>query len=180
MKPDVLKSAWEGLDKGSKTSDELRRMMQEKKHPVLKRIRRQMIIETIAFIALLVVYYDFFDGNQKPLYINIILVAGVLAAILHNIIGYKLTSQYIQGHNLKQSLERYLRKIKSYANISVASRALTGGCLLAFFSSMIIFNTSKYWILGAIVLVFIMQLMLLTRIWKERIRVLKSSIDSFE
>ncbi|WP_261387669.1 hypothetical protein [Chitinophaga pinensis] len=34
-----------------------------------RKMRRQLLMETIAFILFLIVYYDFFDGDKKPVYL---------------------------------------------------------------------------------------------------------------
>jgi hypothetical protein len=179
MEYDALKSAWQSIAIMPKTNTELNSMMQESAHPVLKRIRRQLIIESTAFTVFLFVYYDFFDGDRKPLYVNVLLVAAVLLVIMHNIMGYMLTRRRIKGDNIKQSLKDYLFKMKVYAVASIASRVLAAGCLLLFFTSVISFTMSKYLILTGMIFVFIVQVVLLLRIWMERTRRMKEIVSSF-
>jgi cation transport ATPase len=179
MEQDNLRSAWQGMATTPKTNAEIKNMMQENGHPVLKGIRKQLIIEIIAFTALLFVYYDIFDGDQKPLYANVLLVLALLFLITHNIFGYVLTKWPVKGTTIKQSLMDQLSKIKTYAVVSVAGRALASGCLLIFFTAVITFNAGKVWMLTAIILVFIVQIGLLARIWMKRIRKMKGAIESF-
>lgn len=179
MEQDALKSAWQDMVTEPQNNNHLKSMMRETTHPVLKRMRKQLIIETIAFTIFLFVYYDFFDGNRKPLYANVLLVAAMLLVILHNIITYLLTRGRNKGNTIKQSLEAYLVKMKVHAAVSVVSRVLMAGCLLLFFTSVIAFNSNKYWILAAIILVFVIQIALLARIWRNRIRGMKRTINLF-
>lgn len=179
MEQDNLKSAWQDIDSVPKSNTEVKLMMRESAHPVLKRIRKQLILESAAFTVFLLVYYDFFDGDRKPLYANLLLVTAMLFIIMHNIIGYMLMKSRVKGHTIKLSLEEHLSKMKVYAVVSVASRALAAGCLLLFFTSVITFNADKYWILAAGILVCIIQITLLSRIWMKRIRQIKSTTDSF-
>ena len=179
MEQDALKSAWQGIVGIPKTNTEVKLMMQESAHPVLKRIRKQLIIETIAFTVFLFVYYDFFDGDRKPLYANVLLVAAVLFNIVHNIMGYVLTKSGVKGNNIKQLLEAHLSKMKVYAAVSVACRVLVAGCLLLFFALVITFNSNKYWILAVTILVFFMQIVLLSGIWANRIRQMKKTTDNW-
>ncbi len=65
MELDALQSIWQHSDQAPKTTTEIKTMMLERTHPVLKRIRRQLIIESIAFAFFLVTYYNFFDGDKK-------------------------------------------------------------------------------------------------------------------
>lgn len=180
MEQDALKSAWQNMNAGQKTNSELSSMMRERTHPILKRIRKQLILETISFTFFLFVYYDFFDGDRKPVYANVLLVSAMLFVIIHNIAGYMLTKRPVNGDTIKQSLQDQLLKMKGYAMASVAARILIAGCLLLFFMSVITFNTNKYWILVGLMVVLIIQLALLSAIWVKRIRKMKTTINLFE
>ena len=179
MEQDALKSAWQNMSAGQKTNSELNSMMRERTHPVLKRIRKQLIIESAAFSVFLFVYYDFFDGDRKPLYVNMLLVTAILFILLHNIMGYMLTRSRVKGNTIKQSLEDHLYKMNLYAVVSVVSRVLVAACLLLFFTSVITFNAGKYWILAVVILVLAIQMALLSRIWMKRIKQMKRNTDSF-
>ena len=137
-----------------------------------------MIIETAAYIAFLCIYYNAFDGDRKPLAMNILLVAAMLLAIGHNIINYQFTKRRIQGENLQQSLNGQLSQMKIHAMISIVSRVLIAACLLGFFTAVINFNASKYWLLAGGIAVYIIQMALLSRIWLGRIRQMKDTISS--
>jgi hypothetical protein len=177
MEQDALISSWRGANDTPKNNLELKRMISEKSHPVLKRIRRQLLIEIIAFTVFLFVYYDFFDGNRKAVYVNVLLVSAILLVIVHNIIGYLMTKQQVKGDNIMQSLHHHLSKMKMYAVISVACRILMTCCLLFFFTSAIIFNANKYWILMSVIVIIIVQMALLSGIWFRRIRQIKGIIN---
>lgn len=179
MEQDFLKSEWQGMVTTPKSNEALESMMQERAHPALKRIRRQMTIETVSFTIFLFVYYDFFDGNRKPIYANVLLVMGLLFVIINNIVGYILTRGPVTGNTIKQSLAGHLTKIKTFAIISILIRMLAAGCLLLFFTSAIKFTEVKYWVLTAVILVLIIQLTLLSRIWAKRIKQLQTTINDF-
>jgi hypothetical protein len=179
MEQDFLKSAWQGMAAVPKSKDAIKSMMLERTHPVLKRIRRQLIIEAAAFTVFLFLYYDFFDGNRKPVYANVLLVMGLLFVIIHNIIGYMLTRRPVTGNTIKQTLACNLTKMKTFAITSIIVRMLAAGCLLLFFIQAIRFTESKYWILIVIILVFIIQIVLLSRVWAKRINQLRGTINDF-
>lgn len=178
MERDALISGWQAADAAPKNNAELIAMLREGQHPVLKHIRKQLIIEIIAFTVFAFLYYDFFDGNKKPLYANLLIVVGMLLVIVHNILGYVFTKHSFKGNNIKQSLEHHLVSLKKHAIISVMCRALMAGCLMLFFTSVIGFNANKYWALLAIVLMLLVQLVVLWSIWRKRIAKLKGTIDS--
>ena len=177
MDHNELISAWRSVKDPPRNNSELKLMIQEKRHPVLKRIRRQLFIEIIAFTAFLFVYYDFFDGNRKAVYINVLLASAILLVIIHNIIGYLMTKRPLNGNNIMQSLEDHLSKMKFYAVMSVVCRMLMAGCLLFFFTAEIVFNANKYWILIGIIILLMIQLALLSAIWLKRIRQIKEIIN---
>lgn len=176
MELNQLQSAWKGMDGENKNNGDLSNMLRENRHPVLKGIRLQMITETIAWTFFLFVYYDMFDGDRRPFYLNALLVMTVVLLLLHSITGYLSAKKLVNGNNLKQSLLNYLSKIKTYAVISVASRVFTIICLLLFFIATIQFTSGKYWLLAGIILLIPIQAFLLSRIWGKRIKKLKAVI----
>ncbi|WP_257669801.1 hypothetical protein [Parapedobacter tibetensis] len=179
MENDALKSAWQGMDTPQKSNTELKSIMQESAHPVLKGIRMQLMIEIVGFTVFLLVYYDFFDGDRKPFYANVLLVSAMLFVIVHNIIGYVLTKRGVKGNNIKQSLEDRFSKMKTYAMVSIATRMLAAVCLWFFFLSVIKFNADRYWMLAVVVLVVVVQITVLSKIWVRRIKRMKEAIGSF-
>jgi hypothetical protein len=173
---DTLQSLWQSSEAPQKPTAAIQSMMHEKTHPVLKRIRRQMIFEAIAFTIFLIVYYDFFDGHRRPVFTNILLVAGLLLVIIHNIIGYVLTKSLPMRNTIKQTLEAHVTKIKNFAFVSVLSRILAAACLLLFFT----FATTKYWLLAAIIIILIIQIALLSAIWIKRIKQLNDVLSGLD
>jgi hypothetical protein len=180
MDEDILRSAWRGMAPTPKTNAAIKNMMRESAHPVLKRIRKQLIIETLAFTLLLFVYYDFFDGHRKPLIANVLLVTALLFAIIHNILGYVLTRRPVMGNTIKASLTAHYTTLRKFAVVSVGCRVLLAGCLLLFFTQVIKFTPEKYWMLATILVVFMVQLVLLWRMWMKRLAQLKGVADDFE
>jgi hypothetical protein len=179
MKEDILKSAWQDVSPEPKSNEAIKSMMREGAHPVLKGIRRQMIIETVAFTVFLLVYHDFFDGNRKPVYANVLLVMGLLLVVIHNVVGYVLAKKPLTGDTIRQSLTTHLAKMKVFAVISVISRMLAAGCLLLFFTCVIRFTAGKFWIMSAVVIMFLIQITLLSGIWAKRIKQLRRAINDF-
>ena len=176
MQTDNLKTTWKNIVPPLKDKIELKAMMQESRHPVLRDIRRQMIFEFLLFVSLLVMYYDIFDGDRKPFYANAIFIVTVSMVILLGMAGYVLAKQRVQGSDLIASLNKRLSTLRIYATVFVAGRVFWTIALLIFFGSVITFNTAKYWLLGGAGLVVIIQTLILSGIWKKRMDRLKESI----
>jgi len=179
MELDQLKSDWNASSEPAKTNEELKNMLSANQHPVLKGIRRQFTIEILGWSAFLLCYYTMFDGDLKPLPVNVLLIAAVLSSLLHNVSGYNFSRYLVGGDNIRASLERYLSKIKAYAAVSITTRVIYFTGFLVFFTYEIEFNTYKYVLLAACGLLFGGQLVWLGRLWARRVKTLGAAIDSF-
>ncbi|MEJ7585940.1 MAG: hypothetical protein WKI04_00105 [Ferruginibacter sp.] len=180
MELDTLKSAWNDNGGKNKNTEELKMMLRENKHPVLRSIRTQLIIEVTAWAFFLLTYYNMFDGDRRPGYSNILLVSAVVLVLLHSITGYLASKNIVKGNDLKKSLFKYLTDIKIYAIVSVSSRAITIICVLLFFTSTITFTIDKYILLAAICLLICIQVYVLARIWSKRIKKIRATAESLK
>jgi hypothetical protein len=178
MELDELRSTWNKIETPVKTAEELQLMLAENRHPVLKVIRKQIIIEIVGWSAFVLCYYTMFDGDRKPLFINAILVGTVLAAMVHNLMGYSFARYLVNGDTIKTSLKNYFSKVKVYAVLSVGFRLLFITGLLMFFSYNIHFNTRKYVLLAVGLGILGFQLVLLGRIWIKRLKNLKKTLTT--
>lgn len=179
MELNELKSTWNTMITPTVSTLEIQAMLLENKHPVLKGIRKQMIIEVIGWSIFLICYYAMFDGDKKPLWINALLVLSVLLPFIHNLMGYNFAKYLVHGTDIRESLKIYLSKVKRYAIISIITRQVYLTGFLLFFSYSISFNTSKYVLLSVIIFVFLIQLWLLCKIWIKRVKNLGNTIMTF-
>lgn len=179
MELSELKSTWNTVETPEISAAEIKDMLSENKHPVLKGIRKQLTIEIIGWSAFLAFYYTMFDGDLKPLWINLLLILCVLLPIIHNLTGYHFSKHLVHGTTIQESLRNYLAKIKRYALISIILRQLYLTGLLLFFTYGLSLNVNKYVSLAIISLVFLIQLLLTYRIWAKRLTTLKNSLDTF-
>jgi hypothetical protein len=177
METDNFKSSWQQLPTESTSPAAISKMIRENRHPVLKGIRIQLIIETIGWGIFLLVYYDFFDGDRKPFYANVILVAAVGLMLVHNIAGYFTHRNKVAGGNLNQSLQQYLAGIKQYARIAITSRVMAILAFLLFFLLTVQWTPHKYWLL-TLLLIIPVQVWLLYKVWANRIKQISQSIAS--
>lgn len=179
MELNDLKTQWNSLEAPVKTVAELKTMLKENQHPVLKGIRKQILIEVCGWTAFLLCYYTMFDGDHKPLFINALLIIAILFAILHSLTGYSFARYIPEGGDIKTGLQHYLGRIKSYAAVSLAARLLFMVGFLSFFAYNIQFNNFKYVMMGVFALIVVVQLIWLGRMWAGRLRALRESISKF-
>ncbi|GAA4437364.1 hypothetical protein GCM10023091_16470 [Ravibacter arvi] len=179
MENDPLKSAWHNIATPQKNDAELTSILKESAHPVLKEIRRQLLFETVAFSLFLLVYYDFFDGDRKPLYANLLLVGVLLLVIGHNVAGYLIARRGITGSNIRQALTNRLSGMKTYAFVSVTLRVLSAAGLWFFFISVMDLDAHRYGLLALGMVIVSVQVFFLSRIWAGRIKRMKEAIAGF-
>ncbi|WAC14407.1 hypothetical protein [Dyadobacter pollutisoli] len=154
MNIDDLKSGWQNAGGQSLTEKELEMMTKIQNHPSLKKVRLKFIIEATLLTILLFVYYDGFDGAEKPFYVNMLLVVSILMYLTNNLIGYFFTKNPVNAVNIKQSLARQVDTLKKISVFSMLSSIIYGSSLLLFLTSEIAFTQRKYIILAGIVIAF--------------------------
>lgn len=164
---DDLFAAWHGVGVDTTSSIHMG-LLRERQHPVLKQIRKQMIIELVGFVLFLIVYYDFFDGATKPFYANLLLVVAMLAVIAVNVVGYVFAKQSVPGENIRMLLKKHLAKMRIYAVVAILARAFMMVSVSVFFKANMI-----------VILLFIVLLAVLVRLWVKRIRRIQAVYDDF-
>lgn len=176
LKSDYKKGGTENF----KTTESLNKMKQSKNHPALKSIRKQLIFESIIWIFLLVVFYDIFDGHLKSILWNFLLIASILLLLIHNISGYILVKNPIFGENIKESLEKYLSKIKTFSFISITSRVFAITIFLGFLTSNAHWEFNKILLFSVMLIITITaQIYLLRKVWNKRIHFIENTISTF-
>lgn len=179
MELDELKSTWNTVQTPTISTIEIQGMLSENRHPILKGIRKQLTLEIIGWSILLLCYYTMFDGDSKPLWLNILLVSSVIFPFIHSLMGYRFAKYSIHGASIRESLKNYLSKVKVYAIISIISRQVYLTSLLLFLTYGISFNKSKYLSLAVIIFILLIQLLLSCKIWSKRLKTLGNAIAKF-
>lgn len=174
-----LKSGWQKAGGAFKSEADLQRMTKIMHHPAMKKIRTRLIIEVIVLLFILFIYYDWFDGHQKPLYANLALSAGLLLYIANDVMGFISLMKPIRKTNLKDGIQEYLMRLKRLSVFSVIIAVLYAISIMIFFTSTISFTKEK-----GLVLVFssviMLQLILLSfNVWKKRIHKLEQQVADF-
>ena len=180
MELEDLKSGWQNAGEAFKNEAELRNMTKIANHPVLKKIRIKLTAETIFLSLFLVIYYDWFDGDKKPLYANVVLVTGLLLYIANGVIGYAAIAKPIRGLNLKISITKYLGRVKRLAVSSLVFSFLYSICLIVFFTSVIHFTREKRLLLVALSVILFQFMFWSYRVWIKRIKSLRQQVKELD
>lgn len=179
MELNDLKSGWKNAGENFKSEADLRRMTKIVNHPLIKKIRAKLIVETTLLLFFSFIYYDWFDGDKKPFYANLALVVGILLYIFNDVIGYVSITRPIRGANLKLSLQNYLMRIKRLSISSVIITFLYSISIIIFFTSVITFTKEKGLMLVFSAVVVVQLILLSLRMWAKWIKKLKLQVKDF-
>jgi len=171
-----MKSNWQQAGGDFKSEADLLNMTKITHHPTLKKIRIKLIAETIFLLLFLIIYYDWFDGDKKPLYANILLVAGLLLYIANDIIGYISIATPVSGINLKLSITNYFARVKRLAIFSLVVSFLYSISLIVFFTSVIHFTKEKRWLLIGFLVILFQVMFWSFRVWTNHLKNLKQQM----
>lgn len=179
MELNELKSGWQNAGGNYRTEADLERMTKLNKHPALKRIRTKLIIQTSMVSLFLIVYYDWFDGDQKPLYANLLLFTGALLYILNDVIGYISLAKSVMKETLQSSVQHLLGRVKRLSRLSLIVSFLYSVCLFAFFLSVVTFTKEKSFILLGMILVLVQLTHISYKVWRNWILKLELQATDF-
>ena len=169
MNIDELKSEWRQAGREPLSEKELAMMTRVRNHPSLRRLRIKFITEIAALAGLLFLFYDGFDGAQKPLIVNILLIVSIVIYITNNALGYfHLQNPSVSG-NITQALAKQSRSLKKLAVLSMASSVVYAATLLFFLTYQVAFNQRKYIILSALIVVFFLLFYYSWISWQRKI-----------
>lgn len=175
-----LKSEWQNVGGATKSEEDLKRMTRIVNHPSIKKIRIKLIIQITVLIFILCIYYDWFDGDQKPFYANLTLILGILLYIFNDVIGYVVLMGPIQGSDLKISVRHYMNSLNRFSISSIIITCLYSLSIIIFFTSGNNITKEKGLLL-VFSCVIVCQLILFSfRIWRKRIQNLKELVKDFD
>ncbi len=179
MELNELKSGWKNAGGALKSEADLQKMTRMANHPSLKKIRTKLIAESIVLLFILLIYYDWFDGDKKPFYANFALVAGLLLYVLNDVIGYISISSPAREENVRLAVRNFLGRIKRLSVYSVIVTFLYSISIGIFFTSVIDFTREKGFIFLFAAIVVVQLNILSYRIWARRIKKLEQQAKDF-
>jgi hypothetical protein len=181
MELDALKSEWKHWgEETPKQQEQIRKMAEKGNFKFLKHIKRRLLIESGALFLLLIVYFDWFDGHLKPIWVNILLACSLVLFIGHDLMVYYSLNLHLQGKNLKESLNRLLTDLKFQARIATVLITVFYIAMLTFLTININFTQTKVLMLLALVLICGGGLWMTITWWQKRLRSLKKCISELQ
>jgi RNA polymerase sigma factor (sigma-70 family) len=99
--------------------------------------------------------------------------------IQNGFITHILSKSLAKENDIKKTLEDVLKKIKQLAVLAVASRTVIFAGLMLFARFTITNNTALLWVLASALLLFGIQITLISKTWAKKIGQMKFTIDHF-
>lgn len=180
MEIDNLKSVWQTLPNATKNKEELNQLLKKNSNPILAGIRKQLIIEFLGFSAFLACYFSMFDGANKPLIVNLMIIIAIIIQLLNGYRGYLIQAKFRSSISLYNDLLNFTNQLKSYRVENLLCKTFFGISIIIFFTYGIKITENEWLPLVLIVTIFCLQLLSLNGIWQKRINRLKVTIRDFE
>lgn len=173
-----LKSNWKQSGTDKKSRKELMMMINIQNHPKLNRIRIRLIFEVILLVAFVASYHNIFDGANKPLWVNIMLIFTATLFILTDVIGFFVLQNPIRGDNLKESLHNLHINIKRISVFSLIVSFLFGLITIIFFTIAV--SQYKYLKFAGLLIALFFMIYMSYNSWLQRMNQIKTSGMEFE
>lgn len=169
MDIDDLKSDWQSAGQESLSEKELAMMTRVRNHPTLRKLRVKFMTEIAGLTAFLFLFYDGFDGAEKPLIINISLVISIIIYITNNALSYFHIQNPLVSGNIREALAKQIRSLKKLAVLSLTSSAVYAAALIFFLTYQTAFTQRKYIILSVLIITFLLLFYYSWITWQRKI-----------
>lgn len=172
---DKLKADWQNQSTSNLNVEQIQELVRAGKHPGLARSRKVLFIESVAWAAFLLLFYDAFDGHEKPWWLNALLVVAFALLLAHHLVGIRLLSKRKANESLASSLAVYRGQLQQFIRLNLIGRVMAMITLLLFFLYGVEWNTKRYIISAGFLGVMAIQFYILSRFWRERL----GSLDQY-
>ena len=175
-----LKSDWKNIGEGSVDEQTLKLMTKVDQHPALKKLRLELLVNTAILVAFLAVYYDAFDGHNKPLSVNILLIMSAILYTINNVVGYLMIKHPIRANNILTSIQNQVSLLRRLSITTLISSILYSITFIAFFTVSIELNTKKYILLAVMIIIFAASRYFTYKSWLERVDHFSQLLSDFK
>ena len=123
MKLDELKQTWQ-QENDQKSEQQLKKMMKQRISSVFSRIKLRAVLESIALLLVLLVFFTGLDAERNAIWVNILFAVTMLTGIVNNWVLYRGTTVNIEGVHLIASLEHINRRLQWQVGFAIAFSVL--------------------------------------------------------
>lgn len=174
-----LKSEWQNAGNSSVDVEKLKLMTKVNQHPALKKLRTELLFDALVLTAFLILYYDGFDGDKKPILVNVFLIASILIYIGNNVFGYILIKNPVKAENILTSVERHFVVLKRLSITTVIASVLYAITFTLFFTISLPATPKKYIAIAVMIIIFGAVRYAYYKRWQEKIDHFRQLLSEF-
>ena len=119
MKLDELKQSWQQQNE-EKSEQQLKAMTKQHIFSVFSRIKLRAVIESVAFLLVLLVFFTGLDADRNTAWVNTLFALALLVGIANNWLLYRRMTINAKGVNLVASLQNVHRQLRWQILFAVA------------------------------------------------------------
>lgn len=165
-----LKSEWQ-QPFGQKSSAEIEQIISQKASSVFLRTKLKVILETVAFTALIVIFMTGLDPERNETWVNILLLLVASLGIANNLWLYRGLSATVPNLDLKSSLFKLKKRLQGQIIFAIVFSTMFFGSIFLFFFFRVPFTSEKIGLLIALLVVSIgIRTAVEVRRWLKHIR----------
>ncbi|MGB3849870.1 MAG: hypothetical protein WA958_07865 [Tunicatimonas sp.] len=123
MNLNELKQTWQQEDE-TKSEQQLQEMTKQRARSVFSKIKLRAIIESIALLVALLVFFTGLDADQNATWVNVLFALAIFAGVANNGVLYRRTVLNAKGDNLITSLRGVSHQLQWQIRLAVVFSAL--------------------------------------------------------
>lgn len=178
MTLDELKSDWQ-QPVSPKSSHEIQQMISQKASSVFYRTKLKVIIETVAFVVLVLVFMTGLDPERNASWVNIVLLLVAAVGITNNLWLYRRLSATVLNDNIKTSLIQFKKKLQEQMLFAIVFSSLLFGSVFLFFFLRVPLTAEK---VGLLIMLLILSIGIRSGIevwrWQKHIHQIDDCLSS--
>ncbi len=131
MKLDELKQTWQ-QENEVKSEQQLHEMTKQRVRSVFSKIKLRAIIESVALLLALLVFFTGLDADQNAAWVNVLFALAIFAGVANNWMLYRRTTLNVKGESLAASLQNVSQQLQWQIRLAVVFSTLLFAGAFAF------------------------------------------------
>ena len=176
MKLDELKQAWQ-QENETKSEQQLQTMTKQRVRSVFSKIKLRAVIESVALLLVLLVFFTGLDANQNAAWVNVLFALAILAGVANNWMLYRRTTLNANGVSLIASLRGISHQLQWQIRLAVVFSTLLFIGAFAFLLWRVPLTDQKLMVVFLVLPAIIgIRTWFEVRQWQRNLRVVRQSL----
>ncbi len=123
MELDEMKQSWQ-QENEKKNEQQVQTMMKQRASTVFSKVKLRVILESVALLLALLVFFTGLDADQNAAWVNILFASALLIGIANNWVLYRRIAVNVAGANLLVSLQNVNHQLQWQIRLAVVFSVL--------------------------------------------------------